>query len=77
MWREATDMPKYSDFVWIIRQSETDPCMAYLNHTSENKRCVFQDPYTVGDAEGLVTEYFTDVLLWRDIDTPLNRKDER
>lgn len=64
--------PDYTDFVWVKRLSSPDKwTLAYF--VCESGRAIsesFQDPYTVGDSEGLSVEYFTDVIGWTELTAP-------
>ena len=67
-WRQVDDLPDWSDFVWIVRKLATKPELAFLAKWDRVYR--FQDPYTVGDSEGLSVEYYTDVLCWAELEEP-------
>ena len=67
-WNTTMHLPTHSDFVWVIRQSDDLPQLAYLYVWEGEGR--FQVPETVGDYEGLSVEYYEDVVLWADIEPP-------
>ena len=57
-------LPDYTDFVWVKRESSE---MLKLGFHSSGE---FQNPYTVGDSEGLSVEYFHDVTHWAELQVP-------
>lgn len=67
-WRKVLDAePVNQGFVWV-RRSDGGIELAYIIDYSGRRE--FQDPYTVGDREGLSVEYFRDVTDWAYIVAP-------
>lgn len=58
-------LPEYTDFVWVKRESEDEVELGFFGFCSR-----FQNPYTVGDQEGLSVEYFNDVTHWCELEPP-------
>ena len=69
-WNTINELPDYYDFVWVMRKSEDKPVLAYF-YKMYNGLFYFQDPYTVGDSEGLSVEHYNDVYLWSELQEPL------
>lgn len=65
-------LPDYTDFVWILREGKTEWELGYFNqHVDASlSDAQWQNPYSVGDSEGLSVDYYNDVIKWRDLEPP-------
>ncbi len=70
MYSVEEKLPQPTHFVWVKRASQKELELAYFTGR-DNKSSQFQDPYTVGDREGLYVEYFTDVIYWAELVPPV------
>lgn len=63
-------LPDCTDFIWVRRASTDAPELAYFHHQCEFPDWQFESPYTVGDREGLSTDYISDVTHWAELEPP-------
>jgi len=61
----SAKLPDYTDFVWVKREASEVLELAFSNGSWG-----FQNPYTVGDSEGLSVEYYSDVTHWAELQAP-------
>jgi hypothetical protein len=70
VWFSVKDkLPDEDDFVWVKRLSKDVAELAYYSK-SEYRIEEFESPYTVGDYEGLHSEFYTDVTHWAELQAP-------
>jgi hypothetical protein len=61
-------LPDYTDFVWVWRADSDKAELCYFIQRTEFEQ--WQDPYSVGDYEGLSIEHYKDVTHWAPLEPP-------
>jgi hypothetical protein len=66
--------PQENSDVWVVRQSNLDPVLAYYSLVSmgkdKGKLSRFQSIYSVDDRSGLYVEIYHDVIAWTYVHEP-------